>query len=102
MYVLAVANGSMPNSLAAMSVHEFQSRNRLVGPSDHIEVATPTVRLTSDAPASWDWRAHGVTTPVKSQLQCGNERAFGLSVERAFRQLLGIRLHRLHRVGFQD
>ena len=72
-----LTNGSMPNSLAAMSVQEFESRNRLVGPSDHIEIATPTVQLTNDAPASWDWRAHGVTTPVKSQLQCGNERAFG-------------------------
>merc|ERR1712150_302354 len=38
----------------------------------NITSSTPHPKLTGAAPSSWDWRSHGIVSPVKDQKHCGS------------------------------
>merc|ERR1711872_360165 len=54
--------------------------------------STPHPKPTGAAPSSWDWRSHGIVSPVKNQKHCGSCAAFTTVaiVESCFAQQTGV------------
>merc|ERR1712141_100023 len=54
--------------------------------------STPHPKPTGSAPSSWDWRSHGIVSPVKNQKHCGSCAAFTTVaiVESCFAQQTGV------------
>merc|ERR1711962_1040959 len=41
----------------------------------NITSSTPHPKLTGAAPSSWDWRSHGIVSPVKDQKHCSDDNS---------------------------
>ena len=54
--------------------------------------SSPSLHFNAKTPSSWDWRDHGIVSPIKNQRGCGSCAAFAAvaTVESCFAQKTGV------------